>query len=106
DGIAVSAVSELLRMGLRIPEDVSVVGYSDFACATQISPHLTTVRTPQTEMGAAMVRCIADRLALPENRSRAPVRMALASEIVRRASTGPAGNPPWQTLVPTLGALA
>ena len=106
DGIAVSAVSELLRMGLRIPEDVSVVGYSDFACATQISPHLTTVRTPQTEMGAAMVRCIADRLALPENRSRAPVRMALASEIVRRASTGPAGNPPWQTLIPTLGALA
>ncbi|ODT17754.1 MAG: hypothetical protein ABS35_25125 [Kaistia sp. SCN 65-12] len=106
DGIAVSAVSELLRMGLRIPEDVSVVGYSDFACATQISPHLTTVRTPQVEMGAAMVRCIADRLALPENRSRAPMRIALAAEIVRRASTGPVGNPPWQSLLPTLSALA
>lgn len=106
DGIAVSAVSELLRMGLRIPEDVSVVGYSDFACATQISPHLTTVRTPQAEMGAAMVRCIADRLALPENRSRAPMRMALAAEIVRRASTGPVGNPPWQSLLPTLATLA
>ncbi|WP_083931168.1 LacI family DNA-binding transcriptional regulator [Kaistia granuli] len=106
DGIAVSAVSELLQMGLRIPDDVSVVGYSDFACATQISPHLTTVRTPQVEMGAAMVRCIADRLALPENRSKAPVRMALAAEIVRRASSGPAGNPPWQKLLPTLSAVA
>jgi LacI family transcriptional regulator len=105
DGIAVSAVSELLRMGLRIPEDVSVVGYSDFACATQISPHLTTVRTPQTEMGAAMVRCIADRLALPENRSRAPVRIALAAEIVRRASTGPVGKPAWKSLLPALAAL-
>lgn len=102
DGIAVSAVSELLQMGLRIPEDVSIVGYSDFACATQISPHLTTVRTPQVEMGAAMVRCIADRLALPENRSKAPVRIALAAEIVRRASAGPAGNPPWQKLISSL----
>jgi LacI family transcriptional regulator len=106
DGIAVSAVSELLRMGLRIPEDISVVGYSDFACATQISPHLTTVRTPQTEMGAAMVRCIADRLALPENRSRAPLRVALAAEIVRRASTGPVGDPRWQSLLPALASLA
>jgi LacI family transcriptional regulator len=106
DGIAVSAVSELLQMGLRIPDDVSIVGYSDFACATQISPHLTTVRTPQVEMGAAMVRCIADRLAMPENRSKAPVRIALAAEIVRRASAGPVGNPPWQKLISSLSTAA
>jgi LacI family transcriptional regulator len=94
DGIAVSAVSELLRLGVRVPDDVSVVGFNDFACATQISPRLTTVRTPQVDMGAAMVRCIADRLASPET-SRSPLRVALVAEIVRRESTGSASPPQW-----------
>ena len=52
DGLAVTVVSELLRLGYRIPEDVSVVGFGDFSSAKQISPELTTVRLPGQEMGA------------------------------------------------------
>ena len=99
DGIAVSAISELLQLGLRIPEDISVVGYSDFAAASQISPRLTTVRVPHVEIGSAMVRCIADRLSNPEGGARPPLRLSLISEIVRRESTGPAAAINWLPLL-------
>lgn len=98
DGIAVSAVSELLRLGIRIPEDISVVGYSDFAAATQISPKLTTVRVPHQEIGAAMVRTIADRLTSPEGAARPPLRLSLLSELVRRESTAKASPVRWLPL--------
>ena len=98
DGIAVNAISVLLQLGLRIPEDVSVIGYSDFAAASQISPRLTTVRVPHVDMGAVMVRCIADRLGSPES-ARPPIRVSLSAEIVRRDSTGPVGHPDWRQLL-------
>ncbi|WGF87176.1 LacI family DNA-binding transcriptional regulator [Marinivivus vitaminiproducens] len=62
DGVAVTVVSELLRLGLAVPDDISVVGFADYACATQISPKLTTVRMPSVQMGAAAVRMLAERL--------------------------------------------
>ncbi len=99
DGIAVGAVSELLQLGLRIPDDISIVGNSDFAAASQISPRLTTVRVPHVEMGAAMVRCIADRLSTPEGGARPPMRLSLIAEIVRRESTGPAAAINWLPLL-------
>lgn len=99
DGIAVSAVSELLQLGLKIPDDISIVGYSDFAAASQISPRLTTVRVPHVEIGAAMVRCIADRLSNPESGARPPMRIALISDIVRRESTGKVGAVNWSQVL-------
>jgi LacI family transcriptional regulator len=97
DGIAVTVVSELLRLGVRVPEEVSVVGFNDFAAARQISPRLTTVRTPQVEIGAAMVRCIADRLGGPGGAARPPSRLALVGQIVERESTARAGGADWAT---------
>lgn len=94
DGIAVSVLSELMRLGVQVPEDVSVVGFNDFAAATQFSPRLTTVRTPQVEMGAALVRCIADRV-LGGRGTQPPVRLAFVAEIVRRETTGPARSTAW-----------
>jgi LacI family transcriptional regulator len=99
DGIAVGAISELLQLGLRIPDDISIVGYSDFAAASQISPRLTTVRVPHVEIGAAMVRCIADRLGNPEGSARPPMRISLISDIVRRESTGAVAAVNWLPLL-------
>ncbi len=99
DGIAIAVVSELLRLGIRIPEDISVVGFNDFASAMHVAPRLTTVRTPQVEMGAAMVRCIYDRTASIEARGRPPVRLALVSEIIQRESTGPRSASSWLSRV-------
>lgn len=104
DGIGIAVISELLRLGIRVPEDVSVVGFNDFASAMHMSPRLTTVRTPQVEMGAAMVRCISDRLASAEARDRPPMRLALVAELIERDSTAQVGNTDW--LARVLGAAS
>jgi LacI family transcriptional regulator len=92
DGLAVTVVSELLRLGLRIPEDVTVIGFGDFSSATQISPQLTTVTLPGEEMGAACVRLLDDKLngrVPPDQR----LRITVAGRLVLRASSGPATRP-------------
>lgn len=96
DGIAVNVVSELMQLGIRIPADISVVGFNDFAAASQVSPRLTTVRTPQVEIGAAMVRCLLDRLSSPAAAARPPRRVSLVADIIRRESTGPAAPTTWR----------
>lgn len=97
DGIAVNVISELARLDVRVPDDISVVGFNDFISASQVVPRLTSVRTPQMEMGAAMMRCIADRALNPDFRSVPPMRIALVSEIIERESTGPAKQSAWRS---------
>lgn len=85
DSLGVHVVSELHRMGLRVPDDISVLGYGDFAAATQISPPLTTVRLPGADMGIAAFRLLLERMnskrpALP------PQRLMLVPQLVERAS--------------------
>lgn len=88
DGLALTVVSELLRLDYRIPEDYSVIGFGDFSAATQISPRLTTVRTRGREMGAGCVRVLDDRL---HGRIATDVsmRLQLVGRIVERDSCGP-----------------
>ncbi len=89
DGLALTAVSELLARGYRIPEDMSVVGFGDFSAATQISPHLTTIKVQGIEMGAAAMRLLLERI---ETRGQ-PVhakRILIASTFVERRSSGAA----------------
>ncbi|HEY9013351.1 MAG TPA: LacI family DNA-binding transcriptional regulator [Devosia sp.] len=89
DGLALTAVSELLRLGYRIPEDATVVGFGDYSAATQITPQLTTVKVHGLEIGAGLVRILDDRInkRIPAD---VPLRHMLASHIVVRASSGPA----------------
>ena len=89
DGMAVTVLSELLRLGYRIPEDVSVVGFGDYSSAMQISPNLTTVHVHGQEMGAACVRLLDDRITR-RNDSSMGCRVQIASTIISRASSGPA----------------
>ncbi|WP_062016073.1 LacI family DNA-binding transcriptional regulator [Aureimonas sp. AU4] len=90
DGMALTVMSELLRLGLRIPEDASVVGFGDYSAATQIWPPMTTVRVQGHEIGAGLVRMLDDRLRgkLPAD---IPFRLQVASTLVIRGSAGPAG---------------
>ncbi|KQT45740.1 hypothetical protein ASG47_12375 [Devosia sp. Leaf420] len=85
DALGVHVVSELHRMGLRVPEDISVVGYGDFAAATQISPPLTTVRLPGGDMGIAAFRLLLDRMHGTRYRL-PPQRVMLVPKLVERAS--------------------
>ncbi|UXN75925.1 LacI family transcriptional regulator (plasmid) [Devosia sp. A8/3-2] len=91
DTVAVTVVSELMRMGLRIPEDVSVVGHADYAIATRISPQLTTVHMPHREMGIAAVRVLLARAGQsPFMDGLPPQRINLVPNLVERQSSGPA----------------
>jgi LacI family transcriptional regulator len=76
--------------GLRIPEDLSVVGFDDTELARLSSPALTTVRQPLQEMGKVALRT-AMRLAADEEVESHHVE--LATELVVRQSTGPAPQP-------------
>lgn len=93
DGLAVTAISELLRLGYRIPEDVSVIGFGDYQAATQISPHLTTVKVHGTQIGAGLVRLLDDRANARIPREYA-VRVMITGDIIERASCGPARQSP------------
>jgi LacI family xylobiose transport system transcriptional regulator len=72
------------ELGLRIPEDVSVVGFDDLDVAEWAGPPLTTVRQPLVEMGAEAARLV---LALRSSPREHTLRMDLATSLVVRDST-------------------
>ncbi|MEV6965123.1 LacI family DNA-binding transcriptional regulator [Hamadaea sp. NPDC051192] len=83
-----TGVYEAARIaGLRIPDDLSVIGFDDLHYAEWTSPPLTTMRQPLFEMGTTAAQILL-RLINGE-RLDAP-RIELATELVLRASTGPA----------------
>lgn len=90
DSMALGIYDALEARGLRIPQDLSVVGFDDLPEAQYISPGLTTVRQPTTELGATAVKLLIELSRSEDGGTRPPARMELATELVVRASTGPA----------------
>ena len=91
DSLGVFVVSELHRLGYRVPDAVSVVGYGDFVAATQISPPLTTVRLPGTDMGIAAFRLLLNRMDTTAHQL-PPQRLLLVPEIIERESVRMTGQ--------------
>jgi LacI family transcriptional regulator len=91
DLIALGAMRELRVRGLRVPEDVSVVGYDDIPVAGFVHPALTTVRQPIRDVGAAAARIVLDRLAAETagDGGVAPERHLLPAELVVRETVAP-----------------
>jgi LacI family transcriptional regulator len=87
DETAVGVVEAARARGLRVPEDLSVVGFDDTQIARVSSPALTTVRQPLQEMGKVALRT-AMRLATDGEVDSHHVE--LATELVVRQSTAPA----------------
>ncbi|MHC3454004.1 LacI family DNA-binding transcriptional regulator [Streptomyces prasinus] len=80
------------ELGLRIPEDLSVVGFDDLPVARWVGPPLTTVRQPLTEMAEAAARLVLD-LGKGEGAAAAASRVELATSLVVRSSTAPPPAP-------------
>jgi LacI family transcriptional regulator len=72
--------------GLRVPGDVSVVGFDDSELSRVTVPQLTTVRQPLAEMARMGVELL---LRLIDGRDIHTLHVELATELVTRASTGP-----------------
>lgn len=62
DDMAAAAVAVAHRLGLRVPEDLTVCGFDDTAVATVIWPQLTTIRQPIAEMARAAVDLLVDAI--------------------------------------------
>ncbi|MFD9701642.1 LacI family DNA-binding transcriptional regulator [Lentzea sp. NPDC059081] len=83
DLMAQGAVDVLVEHGLRVPDDVAVVGFDDSAPALLCRPQLTTVRQPVEDMAAKMAEMLLTSLDFPERR---PTSVIFEPELVVRGS--------------------
>lgn len=88
DEVAVGVLNRLADRGVRVPDDLSVVGFDDTNLAEMVVPRLTTVRVGAAAAGVAAVGLLLDLISGRERRGSAPV--TISSELVVRSSTGPA----------------
>ncbi|WP_327318584.1 LacI family DNA-binding transcriptional regulator [Streptomyces sp. NBC_01235] len=91
DIVAAGAMQALRSAGLRVPEDVSIVGYDDIPLASQLTPQLTTVHVPYEEMGRVALRAVADRRegGSGSRRSGDSEHLVLGTHVVVRDSVQP-----------------
>ncbi len=83
DGSAYHWVEALQAVGLRVPEDISVIGFDDDAHCLQTTPLLTTLRQPYEEIGRQAVQLLLKKI---EDVSLPPMTILLPAELVVRNS--------------------
>ncbi len=87
DIMALGVLQALRSEGLRVPENVSLVGFDDAQFATAIDPPLTTVRKPRSQMGTEAARMLLERIdrgdSVPEE------HVVLPTKLIVRGSTRP-----------------
>lgn len=84
DYIAIGLINALMEEGIRIPEQISVVGYDDQNIASQLRPFLTTMRQPADRIGLAAADMILRKIS---NQSKRTTGLKLKSELIIRQST-------------------
>ena len=85
DTLAIGALCECRALGIRVPQDVSVAGYSDLEIVAELDPALSTVQIPTDQIGTRTADFLIDRI-----RSRTgPEKIELDAAIIIRGSTGP-----------------
>lgn len=90
DPSAFGAYDAARARGLRIPDDVSIVGFDDVAQAAYMHPPLTTVRQPMMAMGRLAAELLLERVSAPDSPAQ---RRVLPVELVVRASCAPPASP-------------
>jgi len=84
DLIATGVIAELTRLGVKIPHDVSVIGFDDLPIASQLSPSLTTIRQDRRDLGKSAFLLL-DGLVNGVSIS----KLLLRAKFIARESTGP-----------------
>ncbi|WP_300268274.1 LacI family DNA-binding transcriptional regulator [Microbacterium sp.] len=87
DPIALGAVRAARRAGLRVPEDISIVGFDDSALMSCTEPPLTTMRQPIEAMGRTVIELLLSQIA---GTSESGEELLFEPELVLRSSTAPA----------------
>jgi LacI family transcriptional regulator len=86
DSCAAGAIMAMREGGLRVPEDVSIVGYDDVPMAAHMWPPLTTVRIPAEELGRTAVRMALDPRSSPSRETILGTHVVVRDSVARRLS--------------------
>jgi len=87
DAMAIGAMRAARQLGLRVPEDISVVGFDDIDLAALVDPALTTVHQPIRQKGVDAVRLLLAEMELRAEMQ--PEHLRLATWLIVRGSSGP-----------------
>ncbi len=83
--MSLGAIAALKERGLRVPRDISVIGFDDAPWSALLDPPLTTIAQPTDELGTAAARLLLDRV--NDGFAGAPRRVVLRPRLIERAST-------------------
>jgi LacI family transcriptional regulator len=86
DNVAIGVLHAAHKLGLSVPDDISVVGFDDTEPALIVTPQLTSVRQPLAEMGRMGVSLL---IRLIEGQRVDALRLELATKLIVRDSTAP-----------------
>ena len=86
DTMAIGAMQAIADAGLRVPDDISVIGYDDIDHAAIVRPALTTVSQDYLAIGQAAVRLLTQ---IMDDEDHEPQPQVLPGRLIVRASTGP-----------------
>jgi LacI family transcriptional regulator len=85
DTLAIGALCECRVLGTRVPEDVSVAGFSDLEIVSQLDPPLSTVHIPADQIGTRIADFLIDRI----SGRTSPEKIEIEANVIIRQSTGP-----------------
>ena len=89
DIAAIGAIRALRDANLKVPEDVSVIGFDDISVAAYHTPRLTTIRQPLHDMGESAARILLQRM---QGFKDYPEEFAVPPELIIRETTAPPGK--------------
>ena len=89
DLIAIGAMNALKEKGIRIPQDISIVGYDDIYISSLVTPPLTTVRQPSYEIGYMAIETLINIL---EGKNTLSNKVEVKLELIIRESTSKRGH--------------
>ncbi|MCX7845862.1 MAG: LacI family transcriptional regulator [Dictyoglomaceae bacterium] len=84
DPMALGIIQCAKNMGIKVPEELSVIGIDDIEISSQFDPPLTTIRIFKEEMGLITAKRLIDRI---KNPNQPPIKIIVSTELIIRGST-------------------
>jgi LacI family transcriptional regulator len=83
DILAIGCMKELKKLGIKIPDDIALIGFDNISLCELVEPSLSTIAQPITQLGAAAARIIIDKI----QGKPAQEKVVFPGELVLRQST-------------------
>lgn len=93
DLMALGAMQEFKAAGLRVPQDISIIGFDDISFSSLSEPALTTVNSPRIEIGRRAVEALMLTVDKPHQMG---IEIRIPTSLLKRDSTAPPRNGRWE----------